>query len=135
MTVGIAVPTTVASRAAMAIPVITPITTAQRRRVDISNTGIPTTNPGSCKFASTVLELFSRLPRQSVLFPTKRFLVLLPKFGDLCHKVIGDLLMRSKAVGPLVKIGQVNLFAKPDPDLFSASPVSHDLLGQIVPKP
>jgi len=42
---------------------------------------------------------------------------------------------KPKTVGPLVKIGQVNLFAKPDPDLFSASPVSHDLLGQIVPKP
>jgi hypothetical protein len=35
MTVGIAVPTTVASKAAMNIPVITPIVIAQRRRDEI----------------------------------------------------------------------------------------------------
>jgi hypothetical protein len=49
--VGIAVPTTVASSAAINIPVITPAVTAQRRRADISKIGFvmfPVFNSEAC---------------------------------------------------------------------------------------
>jgi len=53
ITVGIAVPTTVASSAAMAIPVITPTVTAQRRRCDISSRGLSDSLTSIAEFPST----------------------------------------------------------------------------------
>jgi hypothetical protein len=55
MTVGIAVPTTVASSAAMNIPVITPMVTAHRRRFDISSSGRSAVKLSFVEFASTLV--------------------------------------------------------------------------------
>ena len=48
--------------------------------------------------------------------------------------MIGDLLVRSYSIAAFVKIGQFDLISEPDAYLLTASPISENLFGQIVPK-
>jgi hypothetical protein len=58
ITVGIAVPTTVASSAAINIPVITPAVTAQRRFEDISKVGLAIFPVFNSEASSTFVRVF-----------------------------------------------------------------------------
>jgi len=56
------------------------------------------------------------------------------EFGDLDHKVVGDLFMGSNSVAMIVEINKIDGLAKPDANLFAAPPIPHYLFWKIVSK-
>src|SRR5690606_8705643 len=101
MTVGIAVPTTVASRAAMNIPINTPASTAQRRRFDNIRT-----SGAAASSLIFVSPLFTVAKFRSVSFRQRR---------DLFHQMIGDRLMRPDGIAHFIEPFEVDRIAKTYP--------------------
>src|SRR6185436_19015235 len=128
ITVGIAVPTTVASSAAINIPVITPTVTAQRRREDISSSGVASLCFSD--FPSTLVRSFSYFNFYDLI--SKSLAILFPKLADLQHQMIADLFVRAQRIALFVEFGKIDRLAEPNTNLFTAGPVSQDLFRQIV---